>query len=161
MKVIGLIEQSKPIQTPLYEYKVSFFPDNYYALYIVDGYLVFYGHKTTKAGLFLADQLEIPLAAVDFILATIARYDLPSKLGGLGGLNNSAETIIKGEKIYFDKTIHPHYGIETYSITNFNRRSHIDGDLNQDKTIFKETMDAGLLEKLIDINKNYHDGAYA
>ncbi|TCS41901.1 hypothetical protein [Reinekea marinisedimentorum] len=159
MKKINLIDFKT--QSPIFEFKVRFFPDDYEALYVIDEYLVFFSYETTKGGLFLSDQLEIPLASLDFILTTIPRYDLPKSLGGLGGLDNSDETIVNGEKIFFDRVVHPHYGIETYSITNFNRKSHINPVLNQSKEIFKETMDGGLFDKLIEINKNYHNGVYA
>lgn len=155
---ISLIDLKKSNLEPVYEFEVSLFPDDYEALFITEGYLVFYNHETTETGLFLADQIEIPLGSIDFVITTIPRYDLPSKLGGLGGLNNSSETIVDGENIFLKKYLHPHYGIETYSLTNFNRKSHINKALNQDKTIFKETMDSGLLAKLIEVNDQYKAG---
>ncbi len=145
---------------PIYQHTISFRPEEAYMLFIESQYLIIYSQEFLPNER-LADQIELPLASLDSILATIARFKLPHDKGGLGGLNNSDSLVIKGEDIFIKKIIHPHYGLEMYSITNFNRRSYITQALKQEIEIFQETIDAGLLEKLIDINKNYHDGAYA
>ncbi|MEJ2046480.1 MAG: hypothetical protein P8X89_24775 [Reinekea sp.] len=91
-------------------------------------------------------------------MATIARFELPASQGGLGGLNNSDECIVQGEKILVTKFIHPHYGIETFEIVNFSRKGYIATLFEQSTEIFKENMDEGLLAFLIQLNKDYHDG---